>query len=540
MLMLLALAGSATAMATPVSQERAAQVAQMYVSQQYTAPTGMSVKSVEAFNEQLYLINFTPCGWALVSNDDTAEPIVAYSVEGSLSQSQMPENMAFMVGEATNSLKAAVAKDQLNNVWKRIESGTIMQSRAGEPVEPLITVNWDQGSPYNYYCPGSGNAKALVGCVAVAMSQAMSVQQFPVSPAGQVSYGASNYGNISIDFDKEADYDWDAIMKGTNNYRETARLLYHAGVSVEMDYGTDGSGIPSNQVYRITNALKDNFGYGEEIAYYWRTSYTGNWSQLLLNEFSAGRAVVYNAIDTQNGYGHSFNMDGYDGMLFHLNWGWGGYGNGYFNLNSLADAAMGMNYDSNHVVVVGIGAPNSPLRGVSLSDQYVETNLAAGSPFCALYVNGELATTGNYTIEVTGEYNNDEGLYKEVPFEYKDGLIYITRNLTEADNDTYLRCVVLDNATGTKLTQGFNISVETPQVLEHRLSLTYDRNTAAFTLKVKFGSQYVIKNAQGTTVISGVADANPIIEFNRSQLTSGTNTVEVSNGNESKTVKIKL
>ncbi|MCC8120385.1 MAG: C10 family peptidase [Bacteroidales bacterium] len=539
MLMLLALAGSATAMATPVSQERAAQVAQMYVSQQYTAPAGLSVKSVETFNDQLYLVNFAPTGWALVSSDDAAEPIIGYSTESNITPKQMPENMTYMLGEVTKSVKLAVNQGQVDKTWARIESGSSMLSRASEPVEPLITVKWNQGSPYNAYCPGTGNNKAVVGCVAVAMSQAMSVQQYPQSPSGFYEY-TCDYGYISIDYDKEEPYNWSDILSGANNYDEVARLLYHAGVSVSMSYGTDGSGIPSNQVYRITNALKDTFGYADDVNYYWRDSYSGNWQQLLLNELYAGRALIYNAIDSQGGYGHSFNIDGYDGSLYHLNWGWGGTGNSYFSINALSDAAMGMNYDSKHVVVTGVGAPNSALRGVALSDQYVETDHAAGSAFCALLVNGELASLGDFTVTITGEYDDMTGEYKEVPFEYNNGLLYTTRALTTADNDTYVRCVVVDNASGTKITQGFTITVEAPQLLEHRVALTYDRNTSVFTLKLKFGTKYTVKNAQGTTIVSGEVSSDPYVEFNRSQLTSGDNTIELSNGSQSKTVKIKL
>ncbi len=540
LLMLVALASSATAMAAPVSQQRASQVAQMFVSQQYTAPSGLSVKSVEALNDQLYLINFSPRGWAIVSSDDTAEPIVGYSTDGSLQASKLPENMAYMMGEAAKTVQMKVNQGQANIKWNRIESGMLTQSRAGEPVDQLITVNWNQGDPYNYYCPGSGKNKAVVGCVAVAMSQAMSVQRYPDSPSGQIGYSC-DYGYLEIDFDKEDPYNWTQILAGSNNYRETARLLYHAGLSVSMDYGSDGSGIPSNQVYRITNALKNNFGYASDVNYYWRDSYSGNWEQLLLNELYTGHALVYNAIDSQGGYGHSFNIDGYDGNLYHLNWGWGGTGNGYFSINSLADAAMGMNYDSKHVVVTGIGAPNSSLRSATLSDFFVETGLPAGTPVSAILVNDQLVSAGNFSITVTGEYDNKTAEYKEIPFEYNDGVLYTTRVLTSADEqDVYVRCVVQDNDSKTKITQGFTVTIEAPQLIEHRSSITYDRTTQTFRVKTKYNTTYQVKNSQGAVVASGEIGAFPYIEFTRSQLTSGNNTVTLTHGDKTKTFTIAL
>lgn len=534
----MALSSAATAMATPVSQQRASQVAELYVSQQYDAPSGLKVKTIEALNDQLYLINFSPCGWALVSRDDCAEPIMGYSTEGSLSKS-MPENMAFMMGEVAHSVEGRKIQGNLNRNWTRIENGTIMQSRAGEPVEALIQVNWNQGSPYNKYCPGTGNNQAVVGCVAVAMSQAMSVQKYPLKPQGQKSYTSGSYGKLSIDYDQEPAYDWDAILSGANDKDEVARLLYHAGVSVSMDYGSDGSGIPSNQVYRITNALQDTFGYSNDVEYTWRKNYTGDWEELLLNELYAGRALIYNAVDSQGGYGHSFNIDGYNGTKYHLNWGWGGYGNGYFAIDGLKDASMDMNYDSNHVVVTGVGAPNSALRKLDLSDHYVETGLPAGTAFCALLVNGEMANTGNYKVEVTGAYDQYSG-YGVVPFEYSNGLLLTTRELTSADSEYYVRIVVTDKDSNTKLTQGFTVAVEAPQLIEHRTAMSYDRTSQMFTMKTKFGASYVVKNSQGTTVLSGTISSSPYFEFSRSALTSGTNTVEVTSGTETKTIKIQL
>ena len=58
-------------------------------------------------------------------------------------------------------------------------------------------------------------------------------------------------------------------------------------MSVKMGYGPDGSGIPSNEVNRISNALRDNFGYGDEVTYVWKDAYQGDWERLVLNELNA-------------------------------------------------------------------------------------------------------------------------------------------------------------------------------------------------------------------------------------------------------------
>lgn len=164
--------------------------------------------------------------------------------------------------------------------------------------------------------------------------------------------------------------------------------MWHAGMSVRMGYGPDGSGIPSNEVNRITNALRDNFGYGDEVAYVWKDAYQGDWERLVLNELNAGRAVIYNAVDTKLSAGHSFNVDGYDGNSgYHVNWGWGGNGDGYFRLDNLRDSPY--YFDDYHVIVIGIGAPDRLLRSIGLSGTVIEEGLPAGSTVATVTVNGE-------------------------------------------------------------------------------------------------------------------------------------------------------
>lgn len=541
-LLLSAIVGSSAAWAEHVGQDRAAQIAANYVGAQAGASSGLSASSVDVISDNLYLVRFAPKGWAIVSSDDCAEPIIAYSTSGSLSQQNLPDNMRHMISEASASVKIDAISGQANQRWTQIERKQF--SRAGEPVKPLIQVNWNQSDPWNKYCPGTGSNKAIVGCVAVAMAQAMSVQQYPMKPMGQVTYAPAGYGQITLDYDKEPNYDWDALVKpsASNHKDEAARLMYHTGVSVRMNYGADGSGIPSNEVYRITNALSTNFGY-PNVAYYKRDDYRGDWEQLLLNELVAGHALIYNAIDTKGGYGHSFNIDGYDGQLYHVNWGWGGYGDGYFNINALKDSQMNMNYDASHYAVTGIGAVNSPLQGVYISDTQVEEDTPIGSGIAAVLVNGSLPESG-MKVEVTGEYNSQNNTFKDIPLEYKNGVLYTTRALSAATDGTiYVRVKVSmkgDNNKEINLIQGFNVAVTAPQPIERRISLSYDRLTKKFTLKSKFGSTYTVTNSQGAVIATGTLDSEPAVEFGRDQLTVGNNTVEVKCNGKSKQFFISL
>lgn len=544
---LLLLAGAillnSMAIAAPVSKNQAATVALNFLEKQKGASRTLQAKTVSAISDELYLVNFAPQGFAIVAADDTSDPIIGYSTSGSLNASSLPENMAFMMEEASKGVEYVRSNNtHANKFWNDYSNGVVVRSRAGgERVEDLIQVKFDQGSPFNKYTPGTGSKKTLVGCVAVAMAQAMTVQRYPVKPMGQHSYRCEDYGSISIDYDKEAPYDWDAIISGANNKDEAARLMYHTGVSVSMGYGTEGSGIPSNQVYRITEALKEYFGYGSDVKYTWRDNYRGDWEQLLLNELYADRAVIYNAVDTKGSYGHSFNIDGYDGNgKFHVNWGWGGIGNGYFSINALSDRNMNMNYDAGHVVVTGIGASNSAFRNIELSDLYVEENKPAGTFVGVLLVNGDVVDDATMSVALSGQYNVATGSYDDVPFEYKDGQIVTTKPLTVADGTVYTRITVtMKDGSSARLRQGFSIRVEEHKPLESRTALRYDRTTKTFTLHARYGSTVKLTNASGAEVTMTKHSILPEYTFSRESLSAGVNTIEMTFEGETKQIKIK-
>ena len=59
-----------------------------------------------------------------------------------------------------------------------------------------------------------------------------------------------------------------------------------------------------------------------------------DWMNLLDAELQAKRPVMYSG--NSSTVGHQFVCDGSDGDgLYHINWGWGGYQDGYFDISLL-------------------------------------------------------------------------------------------------------------------------------------------------------------------------------------------------------------
>ena len=111
-----------------------------------------------------------------------------------------------------------------------------------------------------------------------------------------------------------------------------ATLLYHLGVSVDMQYSPSGSGAYSSDA---RDALVDYFGYSPNAQLLPKNSFPiETFIYKLKNELNLNRPVYYSG--SGSGGGHAFVCDGYQGDdFFHFNWGWSGYANGYFYLNNL-------------------------------------------------------------------------------------------------------------------------------------------------------------------------------------------------------------
>ena len=530
---LITLVFSLTGYAREISEQFAREYVIDYISLHTT--DNYTVKSIDKVNACYYLINLAPQGWVILSADDVATPVLGYSFSGSLEEENFPANMRYVMSVFEEKIKEVILTEKTQHPYWMHPSTSV--TRAGDnKIEPLIQVNWNQGAPYNRYCP---RQEAVVGCVAVAMGQAMSVQRYPSRPQGRVSYSSAVYGAMNINFDNERAYNWDNIMNPqTDSYDELARFLYHAGMSVRMDYGKDGSGIPSNEVSRISQAFMNHFAYPEGVSHHWLDRYDGDWKQLILNELHAGRAVVYNALDSKAYAGHSFNIDGYDGnSLFHVNWGWGGYGNGNFSLSYLRDATMNMNYDTGHVVVVGIGSPDQLFRSISLSSNRIEEGLTAGAVVGSIAVNGEEPLPG-YEFSVHGVYNSSTQTYAPVPFTIEGGLLKTTESLTQRQEPWNIEITVSDIESGESLTQGFKVYVDPWQSLETTTSLAYDRTERTFTLKTKHNVSYSLMDEVGSVVESGHLEPVPELVIYMDELAAGEHLLRLQCEEEIKEIRI--
>ncbi len=291
----------------------------------------------------LFVFNFEE-GFVITTTDDRAPAIIAYSPVGSFNIANAPAAAKMWlkpIEEYVANLQIANPKSGKHQQWIELQSNNITNNNVSlaKGVNPLTTSRWDQGVGYNDSCPiistGPGG-RCVTGCVATAMSQIMYYHKYPQFGNGSNSYSHLYYGTISQNFNG-VEYLWNTMTDISNNSSraEISKLIYHAGVSVNMNYGPDASGTQSAYA---ASALQNNFSYRPDIRQVDRLNYTLlNWQRVIKDNIDAHQPVLYSGTDDSLGVGgHAWVCDGYnDNNYFHMNWGWSGAANAYYFLDTL-------------------------------------------------------------------------------------------------------------------------------------------------------------------------------------------------------------
>ncbi len=354
------------AWANPVDPTTAKTMAQQFWNLNCAQRGAADLRNVapEAGFSQLYIFNNeNGGGFVILSADNSAIPVLGYSDNSNLDINNMPSNMRnWLMGyERTISamVEANVAPTQeVSQQWSNLEAGRQPVEQQRDAVSPLLSTTWNQDAPYNNLCPGG----SATGCVATAMAQVMKYHAWPTTGTGSHSYacnysqyGFEDYGTLSANF-ASTTYDWSNMLNnypysssGTSTQRTAvATLMYHCGVAVEMMYSPNGSGAYTLEFYTgcpsAEYALKHYFNYKSTLDGKQKSSYTDTqWKNLLKTDLNASHPVIYAGNDENNEGGHCFVCDGYNSSdYFHFNWGWSGYGDGYFALTSLAPGGGGI------------------------------------------------------------------------------------------------------------------------------------------------------------------------------------------------------
>lgn len=311
-----------------------------------------------------YVFNASDGGYVIVSGDERTEAILGYTDEGVFDEDRLPDNMKAWLDGYTAQI-SALQESQTATAPLRVPTHTA--------IRPLLTSRWDQGAAnsqgnaYNKMCPKIDGVYCVTGCVATAMAQVMRYHRWPETFTTTIPEYTPNTDIGKLSALSATRFDWanmlDRYKSGETQTQQNAvaRLMRYCGQAVQMEYGT---GVSSAIDDYVAMALRTYFGYGVTVHSAQRGDYTATtWDELIYSELKARRPVFYSG--DSSGGGHAFVCDGYDGQgFYHINWGWGGYHDGYYKLSILnpdggGTGASGTNdgYAMGQTAIVGIQKP---------------------------------------------------------------------------------------------------------------------------------------------------------------------------------------
>lgn len=278
-------------------------------------------------SDAYYVFNNDAGGFVIIAGDDAVTPVLGYTSTGSFDAENLPDGLKDLLKSYERQI-AALGDNYVAN-----QTAT----RAGFTGEKLLkTAEWNQMAPFNKYTPNN----YVTGCVATAGAIVMKHHGYPAKGTGSHSY-TWNGQDLTANF--EHDYDWANMptkytVGNDEAFDGVARLMSDLGVAVEMQYDKDGSGA---YIGNLVTALQKYYGYSK-LSHLMAIEDVGAeaWNGRLREEIDANRPVLYAASDPARG-GHAFVIDGYKDESFSVNWGWGGYCNGFYQIGALNPESNG-------------------------------------------------------------------------------------------------------------------------------------------------------------------------------------------------------
>lgn len=282
-----------------------------------------------------YVFNATDGkGFIIVSADDTALPVMAYSSSSSWLPGVMPEAAGRLLDTAA----------EVSVAHRRERSPRLTAAAAGKV---LPTATWSQEAPFNGMIPN----RPPVGCVGTALAEILRYHRYPAGrPSSLVKDGEPTV------------YDWDNMRD--DNYRSgytateadaVATLVADAAYAIGTDFGMSSS---SAFEVKVPAALVSMFGYDAGVSYKKGSEMNReDWDALIVNEIDNDRPVLYCGQDVSAG--HAFVCDGYEmhgsTVYLHINWGWGGAADGFFASDALTPTvSMSHNFSNLTTIVYNI------------------------------------------------------------------------------------------------------------------------------------------------------------------------------------------
>ena len=524
-------------------------------------------------------------GFVIVSGDDVAMPVLAYSFENEFSTNEMPENLKrWLKGMRDEINHARQEGTQASTYVTRAWSSTAV----GTPVVELETAAWNQERPYNDLCPQVNRFDTYTGCTATALAIVMKYHEWPLQGIGTLpAYVTETYKASIPEQPLGHTYDWDNMRmvytagQYTNQEAEAvATLMRDCAVGIQSDFGpilvSNGT---AAYVTDIPSFLIDHMGYDRACRAVFRDNYnTADWNQVMKDELSNGRVVLMGG-QAQDG-GHAFVLDGYDtDNYFSVNWGWSGMSNGYYLLSAMNPGEQGAGsfeggYNSGQQAIIGIqpDAGGDYVEELSLQNYDYQGAVANGieiieglplqnQPFTLkfgfLYNSGTAVFSGDALAALT---DKDGQIVEELlgirftnePLQPNYGIIYEKEvTITSPIQPGYRIRLFYRTAKKPEWTlikgrneEGYNcvwdLVISDLISIEKTTTLTYDKTSRTLHLQVLEGVAATLQAADGTDFSAFCKKNGTEISIDASGFAGGRYTLTLKMGEDTKKVTFVL
>ena len=548
--------------------------------------SGRLDRTTRAGEEPLFYV-FEPTsgrGFVIVSGDDAVQPVLAYSLRDAAPRlGDMPEGLVWWLDNMSAQIRAVresgggeLSGDRSSNAGK--QDGNVAdevaklrarvakqwaQAAPGNIVTLLTTALWNQDRYFNWFCPTVGGKSCYTGCGPTAVAIMMRYYRWPRAGRGVAEAYTTYSTGLSIPArDLNHAYDWDLMpLTYTNSCtnaqaEEVSKLMFDIGCAIQADYGVKETG-----AYIDPAVLYKNFDYHPNLSWEMRENYAdAPWLSMLKEELEAERPVVYSGLGLGNA-GHYFILDGYTADdYFHVNWGWGGYDNGFYTLSALIPAGGSYpgGFSDNQWALINFCPndgcdPSNWLRLISTFALF-DDGVVPGKPFKFHYVDLMNYTPVDFEGHVRACLVSREGRVKEVVSQEmpckaeamngyfiggSDMLCTINGSIDFGDRlRIYYKSNTSDEWYPVIARIGESTAWEIPVADEYSIaestSFTFDRRGRIITLTTKSGVIVRLFSAVGEDLSSYLQTEGTTIRIPVKQLQPADYTLRLSKGRDTK------
>lgn len=562
--------------AAPVTPEKAGKLAGQLLRDGGSRSTTVHMLSAERAVTKAapelpayYVFGGDKGGFVILSADDRLTPVIGWSPDGKFQMNAMPANIQAwfdMWQKISDDIASGKLAPSANVAaeWEALEKGRwLVKDGNGKQ---LTTANWNQGSPYNMFCPAIDGRTCVTGCVATAAAIVMRYFKWPEAGVGELpsySYKDDNGETRQVEGTTLGHpYDWENMplnLTDSTPYEqqaEVARLISDVGIMVQASYNPGGTGAFTGDVYP---GLVDHFHYDASALFHFRAFYTDEeWKSMLCNNIENVGPILYSASSKEGG--HAFVLDGYSSSgMFHINWGWGGHDNGDYVVPAFDE------YVNNHAATINLkkdeGGKTADLLYIDSNGDAEASGLSTETTefrpnepfkvtvqylfnFSARVFDGEIALAIKHADGSMGEivardsikihsYSGYALIYDncviegEISIGDKICLWYSSKNNPEW---TPVNANIEDGDVG-------EISIADATSIEEVTSFRYTSSSGELVVSTKADVEWVLKDSAGTPQTEGVTFEEGALTIDTRQFVKGSWFLTLTKGLDTKTVE---